>query len=214
MTLLCIETSADPSVIGIVEDGRLLKEILLQDRDRLSATVAQILEECEKKADDLQAIAIGIGPGSFTGLRVGLAFAKGMARALVIPIWPVSSLQLFAANVQGQYNSIIAFTPARRGQAHVQKFNGSDLAFETESIVMEYESIGGMLNDEVVLVGPAVIKLEVKLQADYKNYIACETDAHRAHAEKLAELAGNQWTHASPPDAGELVPVYGLEFGK
>jgi tRNA threonylcarbamoyladenosine biosynthesis protein TsaB len=214
MTLLCIETSADPSVIGLVEDGQLRKEILLADRDLLPATVMKMLEECGKSVDDLHAIAMGIGPGSFTGLRVGLAYAKGMARALSIPIWPVSSLQLFAANVQGQYDSIIAFTPARRGQAHVQIFNGTDLVPATESTLTEYESIGEILNGNIVLVGPAVQKLEVKLQTAHKEYIACKTDAHRAHADKLAALASELWAHASPPDAGDLVPVYGMEFGR
>lgn len=214
MILLCIETSADPTVLGLVEDGKLLKEILLQDRDTLPLTVDLLLKECDKSVDDLFAIAIGIGPGSFTGLRVGLAFAKGMARALSIPIWPVFSLQVLAANQVGRYDSIIAITPARRGQAHLQKFCGSDLASATDLSVVEYESIGGMLKDGVVLVGPAVAKLEAKLQADYKNYIACEADMHHAHADKLAELASNQWARVSPPDTGDLVPVYGLEFGK
>ncbi|MBU1638589.1 tRNA (adenosine(37)-N6)-threonylcarbamoyltransferase complex dimerization subunit type 1 TsaB [bacterium] len=214
MILLCIETSADPSVIGLVKDGQLLQEVLLADRDLLPAAVAQLLSECGKQSGDINVIAIGIGPGSFTGLRVGLAYAKGMARALSIPIWPVPSLQIFAANLRGRYDSIVAFAPARRGQAHVQKFNGSDLSPATELTVMEYESIRTILSEHTVLVGPAVTKLDAALQADYKNYIARESDAHRAHSLLLAELAGNLWAHTTPPAAGELVPVYGLEFGK
>lgn len=214
MTLLCIETSADPSVIGLVADGKLLKETLLADRDLLPVAVSELLSACDKQSGDINAIAIGIGPGSFTGLRVGLAYAKGMARALSIPLWPVSSLQIFAANLRGQYDSIIAFSPARRGQAHVQKFNGADLSEATELTVLEYESIRAILTENTALVGPAVTKLDAKLQTDYKEYIARESDAHRAHSLLLAELATQQWSHTEPPAAGDLVPVYGLEFGK
>jgi tRNA threonylcarbamoyladenosine biosynthesis protein TsaB len=214
MTLLCIESSSDPTVLGIEESGTLLKEILLEDRDQLSFAVAQLLAECGKRVGDLDAIAIGIGPGSFTGLRVGLAFAKGMTHALSIPIWPVSSLQVLASNAAGQYDSIIAFTPARRGQAHVQSFSGTELKPATEAAVAEYESISRMLNDGTALVGPAIHKLEAELHAALEKYIPRNPAMHRAHANKLAMLAQARWKDTIPPDAGALVPVYGLEFGK
>jgi tRNA threonylcarbamoyladenosine biosynthesis protein TsaB len=214
MILLCIESSSDPTVIGLVEADILLKEVLLQDRDQLASTIAQLLAECGKRVEEINAIAIGIGPGSFTGLRVGLAYAKGMARALSIPIWPVSSLQILASNAIAQYDSITAFTPARKGLAHTQSFSGNDLICETEASVEEYESIMDKLREGAALVGPAVHKLEPELYSSLEKYISQDSMMHRAHAENLARLAREQWQNITPPDAGTLVPVYGMDFGK
>jgi tRNA threonylcarbamoyladenosine biosynthesis protein TsaB len=201
-------------VIGLVVNSTLRGERLLENRDQLVDSCAQLFAECQLDIADLKAIAIGIGPGSFTGLRVGLAYAKGIARALQIPIWPVSSLQIIAANLKGQYDSIIAITPARSGQAHLQRFAGNDLAPATESRVCEYESIGELLDGRVALVGPGIDKLEAKLAVRYKSCIPSDTEAHRAHALILAELAQKKWSDHSPPTPESLVPEYGLEFGK
>jgi tRNA threonylcarbamoyl adenosine modification protein YeaZ len=214
MIVLCIESSSDPTVIGLVDDSTLLKEVLLEDRDQLASAIAQLLAECGKKVEEIDAIAIGIGPGSFTGLRVGLAYAKGLARALTIPIWPVSSLQVLASNAIGQYNSIIAFTPARKGQAHAQRFSGKDLSDETEAAVVEYESMRDMANEGTAIVGPAIHKLEPDVYSSLEKYIPQDSTMHRAHAEKLARLARDHWQNITAPDAGTLVPVYGMDFGK
>ena len=98
--LLCIETSADPSVAGIVRDERIVAEREIPNRDDFARTVESMLRDCNIAPREFAAIAIGCGPGSFTGLRVGYAFAKGFAFGVQIPVWPVSSLQLVAANAR------------------------------------------------------------------------------------------------------------------
>jgi tRNA A37 threonylcarbamoyladenosine modification protein TsaB len=137
-----------------------------------------------------------------------------MARALSIPIWPVSSLKILASNAVGQYDSVIAFTPARKGQAHSQKFSGRDLSCETEAAVVEYESMRDMASEGTALVGPAIHKLEPELYSVLEKYIPQDSTMHRAHSERLAHLARELWQHITPPDAGALVPVYGMDFGK
>jgi tRNA threonylcarbamoyladenosine biosynthesis protein TsaB len=76
----------------------------------------------------LDAIACDVGPGSFTGIRVGLAAAKGIALALDIPLVPVTSLEALAAaaRIGGAEGPIVAVLDARRGEIFVQRFDGAE----------------------------------------------------------------------------------------
>ncbi len=127
--MLCLESSADPTVLGLAElgMGAVLEERLLENRDLLPMEVERLLAAHGKTAQQLTCIAVGIGPGSFTGLRVSLAFAKGLARGLAIPIWPVSSFKVIAANLQMTWDSVAVILPARRGAVHFARFDGSNL---------------------------------------------------------------------------------------
>jgi tRNA threonylcarbamoyladenosine biosynthesis protein TsaB len=182
-------------------------------RDTLPAATAELLQRANITARELRAIVIGIGPGSFTGLRVGLAFAKGMARAANLPLWPLSSLKVFAANVAKEFEAVAAFSPARRGQAHMQIFNGNDLTAATPAQVVEYEKIGTLLPAKCTLVGPGIQKLPAELAENLKQFLSPESEQHRAHAEKMAKIALTEWPNKPALDPGDLVPEYGLEFG-
>jgi tRNA threonylcarbamoyladenosine biosynthesis protein TsaB len=210
--LLCIETSADSGIVGLVNDDAVLAEETLATRDYLAEAVEEMLVKILSVPSDLSAIAIGIGPGSFTGLRVGLAFAKGMARGLNIPIWPVPSLKVFAANLRGSDQPVAVISPARKGEAHCGLFDPKSLEPLEESHVVGYDNLSERLPSEAVLIGPGIFKLHEALTAKLHARIPKDAQAHRAHAWKLAQLAKELWLSKPAPEIGELVPIYGLDF--
>jgi tRNA threonylcarbamoyladenosine biosynthesis protein TsaB len=100
MLILAFDTATDVATSALVSDGEVLGErtsravTLLEDVDAL-------LRQAGAHTRDLDALAVGVGPGSFTGLRVGLATARGLALALGIPVAGVSTLDALAAGAPG-----------------------------------------------------------------------------------------------------------------
>ncbi len=213
MTILCLESSAEPTVIGLVRDGMLVDERVFKDRDAFADTVAAVLHDAQVAPRDLSSIAIGIGPGSFTGLRVSLAFAKGMARGAELPIWPVSSLRIIAANVQHDVERIGVITHARRGQVHFAVCHGVSLDFLDGPQVITHEELFAIREEMSVLIGPGISHLSEEMRSQLADWIPAEAESHRPFAVRLARLAVDDWQGKTPPDAGDLEPEYGLEFG-
>ena len=99
--LLCIETSTKACSTALYEGGILLgQKYLLTDEfvhsENLNPFILRLLEETSRKFKDLQAVAVSRGPGSYTGLRIGVSTAKGICYALDIPLIAVETLELMA----------------------------------------------------------------------------------------------------------------------
>jgi tRNA threonylcarbamoyladenosine biosynthesis protein TsaB len=100
MLILAFDTATDVATSALVSDGEVLGErvsravTLLEDVDAL-------VRQAGARTGDIEAIAVGIGPGSFTGVRVGLATARGLALALDVPVAGVSTLDALAAGAPG-----------------------------------------------------------------------------------------------------------------
>ena len=212
-TLLCFESSAEPTVIGIVREEALLAERVFANRDEFADTVAQLFRDMKLQPPDIEGIVIGIGPGSFTGLRVSLAFAKGMARGLSIPIYPVSSLRVIAANARQETSRIGVISHARRGQVHFALCHGASLVFLDGPRVIPHDELLSLKEEMALLIGPGVRHLNETLREQLAALIPPDEELHLPHVLQLAELARQEWKDKTAPDAGSLVPEYGLEFG-
>ncbi|HEY3295239.1 MAG TPA: tRNA (adenosine(37)-N6)-threonylcarbamoyltransferase complex dimerization subunit type 1 TsaB [bacterium] len=211
--ILCLESSANPSVIGLVHHDQLVMENTFSDRAKFADEVTTMLRDMSITPSRLKAIAIGIGPGSFTGLRVSLAFAKGLARGLEIPIWPVSSLEVVALNLLGRWDAVAVISPARRGHAHFARFTGQALeTTQDQSQIVAYDDLLSHLTADMVLVGPGVALLSDSQRRQLNGYLPADNDMHRPHTLRLARLAREEWLEKTPPEIGTLVPTYGLDF--
>jgi tRNA threonylcarbamoyladenosine biosynthesis protein TsaB len=97
MRLLALETATRAGGAALLDDGRLVGEsrlnIALTHSERLMGVVDRLLQDCGWDVASLEALAVSIGPGSFTGLRVGAATAKGLALALELEVAPVPTLE-------------------------------------------------------------------------------------------------------------------------
>ncbi len=125
-TVLGIETSGSATSVALVQGGKRLDRASAEEAASHTESLAQLLGELlarnRLRATELSAIVISEGPGSFTGLRIGFAFAKGLAIALDIPVYPVSSLAVLVQAAEAGTGTVTALRDARRGEAFVETY--------------------------------------------------------------------------------------------
>jgi tRNA threonylcarbamoyladenosine biosynthesis protein TsaB len=140
MIWLGIETANTPLSIAIVRDGKVVAEMVQNIKLTHSAgampAIEEILARVGLQASDLDAIAVSEGPGSYTGVRIGVTLAKTLAWTLQIPLVGVASLKALAANA-ALYNGLICpIFDARRGNVYTAVYQGVTL----ESLVEDHHA--------------------------------------------------------------------------
>lgn len=160
MITLAIETSGSPSSVSLLNNEILIEEIFIDSQtdtsSLISAKIEQLIQTHLKHSKEIQQIAISIGPGSYTGLRVGLATAKGLAYSLEIPVIPVPTLQAQATQylVKNNVNSkveIYSLKDARRGNAFFATYN-SQLNEITKPTRLPFSEIEALANVNSILI--------------------------------------------------------------
>ncbi|HVK41400.1 MAG TPA: tRNA (adenosine(37)-N6)-threonylcarbamoyltransferase complex dimerization subunit type 1 TsaB [Phenylobacterium sp.] len=123
--VLAIDTCLFACSVAVVDGERVLarrvEPMSRGHQERLAPLVQEAMAQSGVGFDQLERIGVTVGPGSFTGLRVGLAFAKGLGSALSIPVVGVGSLEALAEPERGD---VLAVLDAKRGQVYLQAFSG------------------------------------------------------------------------------------------
>ena len=133
MIVLALDTTGQACACAFVDEGRILaaktEAIGRGHAERLAPMVQETLAQSGLRISDIDQIAVCTGPGSFTGLRVALAFAKGLALPRKIPVLGLSALEVHAARHDPEKNKrVIAYSDVRRGELCYQMFeNGLPL---------------------------------------------------------------------------------------
>ena len=126
MRILALETSTLAGGTALLDGGRVVGEgalnIALTHSERLMAMVDRLLQDCGWKVLDLEALAVSVGPGSFTGLRVGIATAKGLAMALGLPVAPVPTLDALAWRLPFARAPVCPLLDARKGEVYLSLY--------------------------------------------------------------------------------------------
>lgn len=114
-------------VYGLLEDDKLIKESVLDNgrthSENFMPLVKSTLEEVNVSLDEVDYMAVVVGPGSFTGIRIGIASCKAMAEVKNIKVVPITSLESLAANEKGQSDIICSMIDARNNQVYCGLFN-------------------------------------------------------------------------------------------
>jgi tRNA threonylcarbamoyladenosine biosynthesis protein TsaB len=186
MLILAFDTATEVATSALVADGEVLGErvshavTLLEDVDAL-------LRQGGAHADEIEALVVGIGPGSFTGVRVGLATARGLALALDVPVAGVSTLAALAAGAPGALPVI----DARRREIFVA--NGEPRALAPAEL---------QLAPGTLCVGNGAVRYRAILEAAGAEIPADRDERHLPRARFHAELA----TEFRP--AEDVEPLY------
>jgi len=140
MKILSIDTSNLVMGIALIEDDKVVGELITNLKKnhsvRVMPAIHQLLEECEVKPSDLDKIVVAEGPGSYTGVRIGVTIAKTLAWTLKIPLVGVSSLEVIAANGRYFNGEISPIFDARRGQVYTGLYS-----FTEELMCLEQDRI-------------------------------------------------------------------------
>lgn len=151
MRILVIDTALGACTAAVFEDDRPLavrfEPMTKGHQERLGGLVRDVIGETSGDFDALDRIGVTVGPGSFTGLRVGLAFAQGMGAALDLPVVGISALDALAASVEAGQGTAAALIDARRGQVYAKFFVdgvalGPDEALSLEAAAERLAALG------------------------------------------------------------------------
>ena len=178
-TILCIETSTTNCSVAISIDGKIaaIKEEnnkQYSHAEKLHLFIGDVLNEANIQKIQLDAIAVSKGPGSYTGLRIGVSSAKGLCFALDIPLISIPTLEALAYQVKDNDGTIIPMLDARRMEVYSVVFNSNKKEVrETQAEVLDETSFIDYLDkNKVYFIGDGVDKF--KNICTHKNAIFIE----------------------------------------
>ena len=221
--ILCIETGTDICSVGVARDGELVS---LRESDegrdhakKVGVFVDELLRETGISPDELDAVAVGMGPGSYTGLRIGVSFAKGLCYGLGIPLVAVGSLDAMAAVAIEDYNAgildvdnwenavLCPMVDARRMEVYTRLFDakGNALSDVAAEVVTEQTFADVRREHQLVMFGNGAAKCrEVLHDATYINITPS--------ARGLARLAEQRLSAGQTEDIAYFEPFYLKDF--
>lgn len=215
--ILSIETSTSICSVAIHEQGELLALAEIMEpgahAEKLVSLVDAALKQANLRLVDLAAVAVSQGPGSYTGLRIGVSTAKGIAYALDIPLIGINTLQAMAASqsiAEGEY--VVAVLDARRKEVYTQTFGDSFQQLSPiEAVVLEEGVFGSVLEKgKVYFVGDGVEK--VKEEVQHVNAQFVENWESSLSAKNMGVLASEKHARQEWEDLAYFVPNYLKEF--
>ena len=217
MLILTFETSAKAASTALLEDGRLLAESYqntgLTHSQTLMVMAEDLMKQCGKAPADVTHVAVAAGPGSFTGVRIGVAAAKGFAWGREIPLCGVSTLQAMALTLGVWEGTVCCVMDARRNQVYNALFRaeGGSITRIREDRAISLEELGEELREisgTIYLVGDGS-ELTYRTLKDTVPNLALPPE-HRRHqrASGVALAAVKQIEGGGPCDAASLTPNY------
>ncbi|MBQ6380392.1 MAG: tRNA (adenosine(37)-N6)-threonylcarbamoyltransferase complex dimerization subunit type 1 TsaB [Clostridia bacterium] len=213
MKILAIDSSAVSCSVAISEDEHILASAFVNNGLTHSQTLLPMVErvclEAGCPVGEIDLFAVTNGPGSFTGVRIGVAALKGMAFAADKPCIGISTLEVIAANVQQEGCIALACMDARRNQVYTATFESGTLKRLSEDEAAAVESMAPRIQayDKKVYVCGDGAKLAYDiLKTKCSNVYLPQEDEIYQNAEMLCILAYRQRDKAVP--GSQLVPTY------
>jgi tRNA threonylcarbamoyladenosine biosynthesis protein TsaB len=213
--ILALDTATEKGSLALAEGDRVLMEYGLEAHGayltRLLPGVEAIFNRTGKQPADLAAVAVSVGPGNFTGLRIGLATAKTLAWSLKIPLVPVPTMEVLAAQVPWQPDPIGVVMDAKRGEVFWGLFRGPENRprLLEGPLRMAVGELPGRLHAPMVLTGPGLEAHHDTLTALLPPEIAwAPPDLRLPRAATVARLALHRLESGQTANPAQLVPTY------
>ena len=221
--ILCIETGTDICSVGIARDG---ETIALRESDegrdharQVALFVDEMLDEQQLSAEDLDAVAVGMGPGSYTGLRIGVSFAKGLCYGIGKPLIAIGSLEALTEVAREDYEAgiidvdgwdkahLCPMVDARRMEVYTQVFSsdGKPLNEVSAEIVTEESFASWREKGEFVIFGNGAKKCCEVLEG--AKYIDITPSARG-----MVRLAEEKFNEGKTEDIAYFEPFYLKDF--
>lgn len=218
MKLLGLDSSGLVASVAIVEDASLLGEYTVNYKKTHSQTLLPMLDEVARMIEldlaTIDAIAIAGGPGSFTGLRIGSATAKGLGLALNKPIVNIPTVDALAYNLVGHRDMICPLMDARRNQTYtgLYRFEGNALKVLREQCAVGIDEIIADINargEAVVFLGDGVPVFTAYIEENIKvPYSFAPAHMNKQRAGAVATLGMEYFRNGSYEPAAEHKPEY------
>ncbi|HPE82839.1 MAG TPA: tRNA (adenosine(37)-N6)-threonylcarbamoyltransferase complex dimerization subunit type 1 TsaB [Aequorivita sp.] len=213
--ILCLETATTNCSVAIAVDGKIkaIREENSQKfshAEKLHVFVEAVLEEAKIDKKNLDAVAVSKGPGSYTGLRIGVSAAKGLCFALDIPLISTLTLEVLAQQVQCENCYVIPLLDARRMEVYSCVFNAEKKQIrETKAEILNENSFSDFLKEhKTIFIGDGAVKFE----AICKNESAIFQNGLFPSSADMARLAEAKYKISDIENVAYFEPFYLKEF--
>lgn len=213
--ILNIETSTTVCAVTLAKDGveiltKSLKSKKYSHSENLNLFIESIMNETDFSFKQLDAIAVSKGPGSYTGLRIGVSTAKGLCYAIDKPLIAVNSLKSLANTYNGNANFIIPLFDARRMEVYSAIYHKDlNLIEDVRAVIVDYDSYSGVLSKgKTVFLGPGAEKCQTIINHENATFDLI-TDVSSTGMMSLAE---EKFQNKQFEDVAYFEPFYLKEF--
>lgn len=213
--ILCLETATTNCSVGLSKDGTLLA--LKEDNsakyshaEKLHVFIEELLQENDISISELDAIAVSKGPGSYTGLRIGVSTAKGLCFSLDLPLIAIPTLTSLAAQVKLESGKIVAMLDARRMEVYSAIYDATlNQIRETEAQILDKDSFKEYLDkDKLIFIGDGVEKFKGICEHSNAVFVEGKTPSAR----EMCELAEARYKKSDTEDVAYFEPYYLKDF--
>lgn len=222
MKLLALDSSGLVASVALTEDDNLIAEYTIQYKKTHSQTLLPMLDEIKKMVEldlsTVDAIAVAAGPGSFTGLRIGSATAKGLALALEKPIIPIPTVDGLAYQMYGTDAVVCPIMDARRNQVYtgiyefIYEQDRYDMSVIKEQCAVAFDAIAEQLNElnrKVIFLGDGVPVFRERMAELMKvPYTLAPAHRNRQSAACIASLGSVYYAQGRMESGAEHAPEY------
>ena len=212
--ILNIETATKNCSVAIAKDGKTLicKEIATENfshAEKLHVFIEAILEEAGLRMKEVQAIAVSQGPGSYTGLRIGVSSAKGLCYALGLPMIAIDTLELLARRIKIEKGIIIPMIDARRMEVYTSFFDQNYSKIRATQAEIIDETSYSEIDETIHLVGDGALKFKETLTGSKFIY---HDEVVYPSANEMSALSFEKYKKSDFVDVAYFEPYYLKDF--
>lgn len=214
MKILGIDTSTPIGSVGLIEGDDFIAEHTLNitqaHSSRLMPAIDQVLKWGDLTVHDLDACAVGIGPGSFTGVRIGVGTAKSLCYAIKKPIIGVSTLEAIAYNLRYTNGLICPILDARRDEVYGAVFHGgATLERRSEDLCLSIEELLNRVDSFSVFVGDGLGRYEEKIRGKFgDDLVLANSTFNVPRGTIIARIGREPLLRGESDDYFGLIPNY------
>ena len=214
MKILGIDTSTPIGSVGLIDGERFVAEhtlsIVKAHSSRLMPAIDQILKWADLTAHDLDACAVGIGPGSFTGIRIGVGTVKSLCYALKKPIIGVSTLEAIAYNLRYTDKLICPILDARKDEVYGGVFRGGqNLVRQSDDLCVPIETLLSEIDDAAIFVGDGLQRYAPVIKGQFGDNVPLADPIFNVpRGASIARIGYNQLLNGKSDDYFSLTPNY------
>lgn len=212
--LLALDTSTAQVGLALYDGTQVIGELFWHSRahhtSQLAPALVELLARAGVKIDEIKALGVALGPGSFTSLRVGLALAKGLALARHLPMIGIPTLDILAFSQPVRNVPLAAVLQAGRGRLAVGWYRASENGWQAEgpAAVTTADDLAQSISTPTLVCGELTAEDRQRLARKFKNIILASPARCVCRPGILAEIAWQKWQAGKVDPAASLAPIY------
>lgn len=215
MFILGIETSTKTGSVAIVSENGVVAQFSLNievtHSERLMSAVDRVLKDSGLRLDEMSGFAVAIGPGSFTGLRIGIATVKGLAFATQRPIAAIPTLQALAWNLPYAAHPICPLLDARKNEVYaaVYRFEDAGLVRTSPERAVPIQGLQERITGKTIFTGEAAYLYRAEIEREFGELaLFAPLSAVLPSGSAVAEIGLGMIGRGEHADPDNLVPLY------